>query len=103
MARTRDTLVVYLPDPNAEDTDAAPLEKVATITHQDMVRGEKAHHDAGFPTEGGYLALTTAWCWASLMRQGDYSGPFQRFCDIDCAGLEKGDPATVDPTQQATP
>lgn len=102
MPLKRDTFKVYLNDPNAEDATADPLEKLATVTHQDMIRGEKAHHQAGYPAEGAYLAMTTAWCWASLMRQGDYAGPFDRFADIDCAGVEKAGPADVDPTQSAT-
>lgn len=101
MALERDTYIVWL-NPREGDTEAEPTAVTALITHQDMMRGEKAHHQAGYPAEGSYLALTTAWAWASLMRQGDYAGPFDRFADIDCAGLEKGKPAAVDPTQQAT-
>lgn len=77
-------------------------EHVATITHQDMLRGEQAMlGQAGMDLHHG-LALTTAWCWASLMRQGDYAGAWQQFRDFDCQGLDKLGEVDVDPTVTAT-
>jgi hypothetical protein len=34
---------------------------------------------------------------------GVYTGPYERFRDFDCVGLEDDGKETVDPTQQATP
>lgn len=97
LQRDRYTVFVTSVDPEAE-----PQEYVATITHQDMLRGEAALLQGPGNTLDQALALTTAWCWASLMRQGDYAGAWQAFRDADCQGIEGADPVDVDPTQPGT-
>lgn len=98
MPLERDSYVVYVNDPDGGE----PREVTAVITHQDRLRGEKAHLDAAGAKYDEALGLTTAWCWASLMRQGDYAGAYQQFRDFDCAGIERGDPVVVDPTRPVT-
>lgn len=98
MGLQRDTYVVTVADLEGE-----LREHTAVITHQDMLRGEQALLDANGAKLQQALALTTAWCWASLMRQGDYSGPWQQFRDADCQAVEPGEPVDVDPTTRATP
>lgn len=84
-----------------QTADGEVTEHEATITHQDMLRAEQAIIGTPGGTIKAAFALTTAWCWASLMRQGDYAGPWQTFRDADCQGLEDMEAAVVDPTQQA--
>lgn len=97
MGLQRDRFLVFVSDVNGNVT-----EHEATITHQDMLRGEQAHlGEPGNSLQHG-LALTTAWAWASLMRQGDYSGAYQQFRDMDCQGVEKLEPIDVDPTTPGT-
>lgn len=97
MPLQRDTYTAYV---NTADDDE-PTELTATVNHQDKLRGEAAHLRGG-GGEREFLGVTTAWVWASLMRQGDYSGPYERFRDTDCAGIEAGGPVTVDPTLSET-
>lgn len=97
----RDRFTVYLALPDTVDQET--VEKTAVITHQDMLRGEAALLGAPGVTLNQALALTTAWCWASLMRQGDYAGAWQTFRDQDCQGIEPDGKVDVDPTQPATP
>lgn len=83
--------------------DGEPTEHTAPITHQDQLRGEQAMMAEGVNPRAA-LAMTNAWCWASLTRQGLYSGPWSRFREIDCAGLEPQEqPTEQDPTQAMTP
>lgn len=98
MGLQRDRFRVYV-----NDLEASMVEREATITHQDMMRAEKAIMDTPGGTIQAAFTLTTAWCWASLMRQGDYSGAWQQFRDQDCQGFEGMDPVDVDPTMRATP
>lgn len=93
----RETFTVYL---NPTD-DSEPTEHTVTITHQDMLRGEQENLRAG-SSDRAALALTTSWVWAALMRTGQYSGAYTMFRDTACAGIEKGEPADVDPTTPAT-
>lgn len=77
-----------------------------TITHQDNLRGEAELARAGTPDQRARaLFLTTAWCYAALLRMEIYTGPFQRFHEIDCAGIEEPAEGEVlaeaDPTRQA--
>lgn len=95
MGLQRDTFTVYVLGPDEE-----PQEFTAVITHQDMLRGEDQLVRAG-GSDNAKLALVTAWAWASLVRQGNYTGPWVRFRDVDCAQLTKGDTIDVDPTQEA--
>lgn len=98
MALQRDRFLVYVTD----DPAALPRELAVIVTHQDMLRGEQAMlGQPGISLDHGLL-LTTAWAWASLMRQGDYANSWQTFRDQDCAGIEKMDPVEVDPTQPGT-
>lgn len=97
MGLQRDRFKVYV-----QDADENIREVVATITHQDMVRGEAAHLGQPGVNLNHALALTTAWCWASLMRQGDYAGPYSAFRDADCQGVVDMEPVTVDPTVPTT-
>lgn len=83
-------------------TDETPRELTAVITHQDMLRGEQIVNSAEGGSRGSLL-LTTAWCYAALVRQGDYTGPWERFRDIDCDGIDKGSDVTVPPTIPAAP
>lgn len=98
MALQRDRFRVWVTDP-----DGTMKECEAIVNHQDMLRAEHAL----LGTPGGSLSeaftLTTAWCWASLMRQGDYAGPWQTFRDQDCQGMEDMEPVDVDPTGRAIP
>lgn len=99
MPLERDQYTVYVQtDPLME-----PKEYTAVITHQDMLRGETAVlGEPGMNLKHGLL-LTTAWCWAALMRQGDYAGAWQTFRDVDCAGIDTTPEAVaVDPTQPVT-
>jgi hypothetical protein len=59
-----------------------------TITHQDQLKAEAQLARAGIDPQGHALTLTTAWCWAALVRMDVYSGTFKRFYDTDCAGVE---------------
>lgn len=97
MGLQRDRFLVYV-----LATDGTIKEHTATIRHQDMLRAERAVEDG----QGGGIklafGLTTAWCWASLMRQGDYAGAWQTFRDQDCQGMEDLEPVDVDPTGQET-
>lgn len=97
MGLMRDRFLVYVQDPNE-----ALHEHEATITHQDMLRGEKAIIDTPGGTLNTALALASAWAWASLLRQGVYAAPWQQFRDMDCQGLEKLEPVEVDPTAPTT-
>lgn len=107
MGLQRDRFLVYVTPPNPTGDvqtpdNGIPLELEATVTHQDMLRGEQVMlQQAGMNLQHG-LMLTTAWAWASLMRQGDYAGAWQQFRDQDCQGVEKLDPVEVDPTQPGT-
>jgi len=97
MGLQRERFQVWVSDANDKLT-----EYVATITHQDMLRGEQALLGTPGMNLGHGLALTTAWCWACLMRQGDYSWTWQQFRDMDCQQVEKLDPVDVDPTHPTT-
>lgn len=97
MGLERERYQVYV-----QDQDEKLRELEATITHQDMLRGEQAMLGQPGITLGHGLLLTTAWCWASLMRQGDYAQAWQQFRDMDCQGMEKLDDVTVDPTAPET-
>jgi hypothetical protein len=77
-------------------------ELTATITHQDMLRGERAMLESRDLDLGHALQLTTAWCWSALMRQGDYAGAWTDFRDLACQGVEKLGEVEVDPTPTAT-
>lgn len=94
MGLQRETFTVYV-----NGTEEEPTELVAQITHQDMLRGEAELVRSG-SDDRARLALVTAWCWAALLRQGDYSSPWARFRDVDCAAVERGEPTDVDPTQE---
>ena len=98
MPLERERFTVYL---NPLD-DGPPRELSVTISHQDMMRAELELSRGGVP-DAAKLNLVTAWCWASLVRQGEYAGPWDRFRDLDCAGLEDAGTETVDPSQLATP
>lgn len=97
MALQRDRFKVYV-----LQTDGSIGERTAVVNHQDMLRAERAVEDG----QGGGIklafGLTTAWCWASLMRQGDYAGAWQTFRDQDCQGMEDMEPVDVDPTGAET-
>lgn len=93
-----DSFIVYV---NPLD-DGEPTPHTVVISHQDRLRGELEHHRAGAPPDGAFLNLTTAWCWASLVRAGEFSGPYSQFRDFACAGIEKAEDVTVDPTQPET-
>jgi hypothetical protein len=97
MPLKRDTYIVYL---NPLD-DGEPTEHKVTITHQDMMRGEQAHLGGG-ATYDAALGLTTSWCWAAMMRTGQWAGTYVMFRDTACAGLEEGPEEAVDPTLQVT-
>lgn len=96
MGLQRDRYTVYV-----QDEQEQLHEYEATVTYQDLLRGEAALAQTGTSQEH-YLTLATAWVWASLMRQGDYAGPWQRFRDQDCQGVDKLEPVDVDPTVQET-
>jgi hypothetical protein len=98
MPLERDRFIVHV---NPMD-DGEPIPHHVTISHQDKLRGELEHHRAGAPADGAFLNLTTAWCWASLVRAGEYTGPYTQFRDFACAGIEKDDPVEVPPTQPET-
>lgn len=92
-------------DPNVP-ADALPVaEHVVTIHHTDQLRAELELANAGVQARQAQLHMTNAWCWASLVRQGLYSGPWQRFAAQDCRGIQEptedqgGGMVTVDPTQ----
>lgn len=105
--------VVYVVDhdtPSEPDTPADQLpvvEHIVTIHHADQLRAEleMAGQLAHVPMKQAQLHLTSAWCWASLVRQGLYSGPWQRFQTQDCRGIQEptedqgGGMVTVDPTK----
>lgn len=97
MALERDTFTVYV-----QGIDDKLAEHTAVITHQDMLRGEKALVGDPGGSDKLHLALVTSWCWASLMRQGNYGAAWQQFRDQDCQGVEKGEPIEVDPTPRGT-
>lgn len=97
MSLERERFLVYLQDPN-ENVTTHPV----AVQHVDMLRGELEHNRQGAP-DGAKLNLVTAWCWAALTRMGAYAGPFERFRDFDCVGLEDDGKETVDPTQPVTP
>jgi hypothetical protein len=98
MPLKRENFTVYL---NGTD-DGDPTEQLTQITHQDMLRGEAELVRSG-AADNARLALVTAWCWASLVRGGHYTGPWSRFRDVDCAGVEREELSDVDPTQEADP
>jgi len=98
MGLQRNRFQVYVTRP---DGDLAEL--VAEISHQDLLRGEAAHLGQPGVSLDNALALTTAWCWASLMRQGDYAGAWPTFRDQDCQGIERLEAVDVDPTIRETP
>lgn len=83
------------------DLEGVMQERVAIITHQDMMRAEKAVMDTPGGNISAAVTLATAWCWASLMRQGDYSGAWQQFRDQDCQGMEDMEAVDVDPSGRA--
>jgi hypothetical protein len=97
MALERERFLVYLQDPDENIT----THEVA-VHHVDMLRGELENSRQGNP-DGARLNLVTCWCWAALTRMGLYSGPYDRFRDFDCVGLEDDGQETVDPTQPVTP
>ena len=97
MSLKRERFLVYLQDPNENVT----VHQVAA-RHVDMLRGELEHNRQGSP-DGARLTLVTAWCWAALTREGVYTGPYERFRDFDCVGLEDDGQETVDPTPLVTP
>lgn len=102
--------VVYLvdhgvtTDPNVPADELPVAEHLVTIHHADQLRAELELAAAGVPARAG-LNLTNAWCWASMVRQGLYSGPWQRFSTQDCRGVQEptedqgGGFLTVDPTK----
>ena len=92
----RPSFMVALDRPEAE-----PVEIQAVITHQDMLRGESIIKVSG--SDGGNLMLTTAWCWASLVRQGDYTGSWEQFRDGACLMIDKGANVVIRPTREAAP
>lgn len=94
MPLERETYTVYL----APTDEGPPTEHTVTVHYQDQLRGELAHNRAGMPDRGAWLNLTTAWVWAALTREGLYVGPFDRFRDVDCQGVEDAGTVTVDPT-----
>lgn len=97
MPLKREAYIVHL---NPLD-DGGPTEHRVTITHQDMMRGEEAHLATGAPYKAA-LGLTTAWCWAAMMRTGQWAGTYVMFRDTAVAGIEDGGDETVDPTQPET-
>jgi len=98
MGLQRDRYTVYV-----SDTEGNIRELVATVNHQDLLRGEQAMLQTPGASDKQYLGMVTAWCWASLMRQGDYAGAYQSFRDQDCQGVDKLDKVDVDPTGGETP
>ena len=102
--------VVYVVDhetPSEPNTpaDALPVvEHIITVHHADQLRAELELSAAGVSSRN-MQHLTNAWCWASLVRQGLYSGPWQRFAAQDCRGIQEpteeqgGGMVTVDPTK----
>lgn len=97
MTLQRERYVVYL----APKDDGPPEEHHVTVSFQDQLRGELEHSRAALP-DRALLNLTTAWVWAAMVRTGDYTGPYDRFRDIDCQGLEDDGQETVDPTNPGT-
>lgn len=85
----------------SSDPLTVPTEQLAVISHQDMLRGEELL--ATHPGKPGGMLMSTAWCWASLVRLGHYSGSWEQFRDFDCHGIEPGVDVKVDPTQLAAP
>lgn len=105
MGLQRDRFTVYVQARQGSGepgTFLAISEHEAVITHQDMLRGERAVLDGNGDKLDAQLQLVTAWCWASLMRQGDYAGAWQQFRDTDCQGVEKLEAVDVDPTNPTT-
>lgn len=101
MPLNRPSFDVYL-----NGTGDEPTEHRVTITHQDNLRGEAECARAGVHDQRQRaLFLTTAWCYAALVRMELYTGPFQRFHETDCAGVQEPTEgellAESDPTQQA--
>lgn len=96
MALTRERFLVYLQDENENVT-----EHRVTVHHVDMLRGELENSRQGNP-DNARLNLVTTWCWAAMMRTGDYAKSFPQFRDQDLVGLEDDGQETVNPTVQAT-
>lgn len=102
--------VVYLVDhsapsePNTPPDQLPVTEHLVTVHHADQLRAELELASAGVPARGTNMHLTDCWCWAALVRTGDYSGPWQRFAAQDCRGIQEPTEAqgggflTVDPT-----
>jgi len=85
-----------------QDENETVTQHSVTIHHQDMLRGELELSRNGVP-DTAKMNLVTAWCWAGLTRQGDYTKSFAHFRDMECVGLEDDGSETVDPTQPVTP
>lgn len=98
MPLEREVFTVYL----AALDDGPEREVTATISHQDMMRAELTLKAHGVDSDAK-LNLVTCWTWAALSRQGDYTGPWDRYRDVDCQGLTDAGTVTVDPTQPGTP
>lgn len=98
MPLNRPTFDVYL-----NSTDPEPVRHTVQITHQDQLRAERELAALGIDVRKRPLAMTTGWCWAALCRIEAYAGPFKRFSDTDCAGVEEPETGEVsgdvDPTQ----
>jgi hypothetical protein len=79
------------------DPMTVPTEYLAVISHQDMLRGEQLL--ANEPGKPGGMLMSTAWCYASLVRLGHYTGSWEEFRDYACHGIEPAADVKVDPTQ----
>lgn len=100
MALELEQFDVYL---NPVDPDAPPDRVAVRWADQLLAEREGPRHGLT-DMKAQKLHFVTYWCWAAMVREGNYAGDFQQFMNVDLAGIVPvKEAAPVDPTAAVPP
>lgn len=90
---------VHLNPAGYDPTTADPFDvagvttRRVVVTHADQMRGELEAGKRGLSADQPQN-LTSVIVWCALVRTGAYTGKYDQFRNLDCAGMESPDPET---------